>query len=167
MLFENISKASKLVKTHFEESHKLLGHDFSGEVNSFVPQYSRVSIPYDSMRPNVSISIRKWLEGLLCSSNNIEILADSSLGVIGKGDEDLRMRDMALVGTSLEEYKHITKNIMSGRNLYNVSYELLPLALYFPSSQTKFFFSLYPLLPPLQPEMDRKEHRSIPRGYRG
>lgn len=167
ILFENFSKANKLAKTHyenFEKANESLCHDFSGEVNSFVHQYSRVSIPYNSMRPNVSVSIRKWLEELLCSSKNIEVLADSSLGVIGKGDEDLRMRDMALVGASLEGYKQITTAAMAQRNLYNVSYEFLPLALYFPFSQTILFFfgssfgfiikrcctffSLYPLLPP-------------------
>ena len=121
--------------------------------------------------------VNEWLEELLCSSRNIEILAESSLGVIGKGDEDLRMREMTPEeGESLKEYTRVTEGLLAFKRYMNVSYKtfhLLPFIFRF--LKTIFFFlgssfcfiikrcctiSLYPL--PLQPERDdtRKRRRT-------
>ena len=74
--------------------------------------------------------VNEWLEELLCSSRNIEILAESSLGVIGKGDEDLRMREMTPEeGESLKEYTRVTEGLLAFKRYMNVSYKtfhLLP-----------------------------------------
>jgi len=49
-----------------------------------------ISIPSHT----VDGSIHMWLHDLLSSSKNIDILAENSLGVLGKGDDDLRIREM-------------------------------------------------------------------------
>ena len=80
-----------------------------------------ISMP---QRKAITNNLNEWLEELLCSSRNIEILAESSLDVIGKGDEDLRMREMTPEeGASLMEYARLTKGIMSFKRFLTVSYK--------------------------------------------
>ena len=118
---------------------KFFGQDLSGEATSIFPE-PRVSISDNSMPQNVSDYVNEWLEELLRSSKNIEILADSSLGVLRKGDEDLRMREMASEGTSLEKYKEYTRPIMGHKKILNVSYGLHLLPCIFPFLKTIYFF---------------------------
>ena len=98
-----------------------------------------ISMP---QRKAITNNLNEWLEELLCSSRNIEILAESSLDVIEKGDEDLRMREMTPEeGASLMEYARLTKGIMSFKRFLTVSYtKLLHLALHFSFSQNNSFF---------------------------
>lgn len=118
---ENLDRFNK---DFFDSLSELIGLDFSddSEVCSFFSERPRVSMLEISTRKHVTDSINDWLEELLSSSRNIEILAESSLGVIGKGDEDLRMREMALgEGASLKKYTEITEAIIRRKTVLNVS----------------------------------------------
>ena len=84
----------------------------AGEVNSLFPEYPRVSMSDVDMtyRKIIKNPINEWLEDLLCSSGNIEVLAESSLEVMG--DEDLRIREMSpQEETSLNEYTDRKKSL--------------------------------------------------------
>lgn len=137
---ESLSKVDSVTRSAFSMFNESVGHESSGEVHTIYSEDPRVSIPDSSMPLNISPAISEWLEELLCSSKNIEVLANSSLGVIGKGDEDLRMREMASEGTSLEDYRKSTRLVMLRKNLLNVSCIFLPLALHFPIFSNNFFF---------------------------
>ena len=97
-----------------------------------------ISMP---QRKAITNNLNEWLEELLCSSRNIEILAESSLDVIGKGDEDLRMREMTPEeGASLMEYARLTKGIMSFKRFLTVSYKTFTSCLAFLIFSKQFFF---------------------------
>ena len=140
---ENLSKIDINARNLVAFIADLFGHelDSSGEVTSILSECPRISISDVSMpqRKAISIYMSEWLEELLSSSKNIEILAESSLGVIEKGDEDLRMREMtSKERMSLKRYKQITKDIMFFRRNLTVSY-LLPCFFFFSFSQNNFF----------------------------
>ena len=101
-----------------------------------------ISMP---QRQTITDSINDWLEKLLSSSKNIEILAESSLGVIGNGDEDLRIREMApLEEASLEKYTKITEGIMTLKRYLTVSLQNFYLLLcIFRFSQNLFFYFFF------------------------
>ena len=136
---ESLSKINETSRIAIETYIEYFGNKLSGEVTSVLSEYTRVSISSISMQQNISDSVSKWLEDLLFSSRNIEMLAKSSSGVIGKGDEDLRIREMGSDVASFAKYKELTKFVMFQKSFLNVSCELLPLALHFPFSQTNFF----------------------------
>ena len=122
---ENLSKIDKKTRQAIETRDKLTfnDHDSSGEVYSGYPQCPRVSMPMISI-PNQTIekSINEWLAELLCSSENINILAENSLGVLGKGDDDLRMREMTEEEkSSMETYVLLNSAILSAKNVLYVS----------------------------------------------
>lgn len=122
---ENLSKIDKKTRQAIETRDKLTfnDHDSSGEVYSGYPQCPRVSMPMISI-PNQTIekSINDWLAELLCSSENINILAENSLGVLGKGDDDLRMREMTEEEkSSMETYVLLNSAILSAKNVLYVS----------------------------------------------
>ena len=143
---ESISKLGEIQRETLRTIFNFFGQDLSGEATTFLPEYPRVSISDKSMPQNVSDSVNEWLEELLCSSRNIEILAESSLGVLRKGDEDLRMREMASEGTSLEKYKEYTRPIMGHKKILNVSYGLYFLPCIFPFLKQIFFSVLHSVL---------------------
>lgn len=126
---ENLSK----IDIRNRESVKVFddfcaGHNSSGEVYSFLPPHPQVSISFISLphRKVITNNMNEWLEGLLSSSRNIEILAESSLDVIEKGDEDLRMREMTSEeGASLRKYTNFTERIMIFKRALNVSFQKL------------------------------------------
>ena len=120
---ENLSRINKRTRKSIETFGEYIGHESSGEVNTFFPEYPRVSIPDKFMqRKAMTKYLNEWLEELLCSSRNIEILAERSLGVIGKGDEDLRMREMTSEEReSLKSYTEITEGVISFKRYMNVS----------------------------------------------
>ena len=97
-----------------------------------------MSVPQKTTRK----SIMKAFEDLLCSSKNMEILAESSLGTIRKGDEDLRIREMSAEEvTSLKGYADITSTVINLKGLVTVSYQtfyLFPCIFRF--LKTFFFF---------------------------
>ena len=96
-----------------------------------------ISMP---QRKPITKHINDWLEELLSSSKNIEILAEASLGVLGKGDEDLRMREMTSEEEeSLKMYAESTRRIMGRRLFLNVSY-LLPFIFHFLKTTFSFLF---------------------------
>ena len=122
---ENLSKIDEIPRRVIEMTSELIGHESSGEVNSFLPEWPRVSIRDISMpnRKTAEKLVTEWLEDLLSSSANIEKLAESSLGVIGNGDEDLRIREMTSEeGASLKKYMEITQMIMHMKRFSTVSF---------------------------------------------
>lgn len=135
---------------------EFVGHESSDEIYTFPPINPRVSIPDISMSPQriISNSIKEWLEELLGSSSNIEKLAESSLGVLAKGDEDLRIREMVAEEREfMEKYTELTVPIMFSKRFMKVSYEPpLPSSIVF-SNKAKtfsffvlFYIFLYPYL---------------------
>jgi hypothetical protein len=93
---ENLFKINRKSKEIIELINKY--HNYSSEVYSVTDrphECSRTSMPMIST-PNRTVdeAIHRWLGDLLSSSKNIDILADNSLGVLGKGDDDLRIREM-------------------------------------------------------------------------
>ena len=140
-MFENVSKLDKATRATLKAMSKFHGKD---EVNLLGPKYPRVFIPSTSMDQDLSdpAGVSKWLDELLCSSKNIEILAENSLGAIGKGDEDLRMRVMG--SECLEMYKEATERIIGRKRFLNVSSELYHLTCIY--RFLKQIFSLHPVL---------------------
>lgn len=126
-MWEDLSKVDKSAGDPFKKFSEFVGHESSGEVNSIFPQaptVPRVSMPYVSMHQKTAKSIKEWLENYLCSSKNIAKLAESSLGVLDKGDEDLRMREMIPEEVaSLKRYGDVTEDVMTVKRYLNVSYE--------------------------------------------
>ena len=125
---ENLSRIDIRVRKAIEQSVERIGIGLksSGEVYSFLTECPRVSIPEISLPQQKTIknSLSGWLEELLRSSRNIEILAERSLGVIGKGDEDLRIREMTSEEeASLKKYAGITATIMLLKRQLMVSYK--------------------------------------------
>lgn len=123
---ENLSRISETSKKAIEMFNEFVGHESSDEIYTFPPVNPRVSIPDISMSPRVNTSnaIKEWLEELLSSSNNIEKLAENSLDVIVKGDEDLRIREMiAEERESMKKYTELTVPIMFSKRFMKVSYE--------------------------------------------
>jgi len=115
VMCENLSRINETSKKAIEMFSEFVGHESTDEIYTFPPVNPRVSIPDISMSPrgNISNSIKEWLEELLSSSSNIKTLAESSLGVLGKGDEDLRIREMiAEERESMEKYTELTVPIM-------------------------------------------------------
>ena len=100
------------------------GFNEESEVSSIVSNKLRVSMPRISInKKTVKNSISEWLEELLSSSKNIEILAKNSLGVIEKGDVDLRMREMTEEEKiSMSHYATLTKKILHAKGILNVSF---------------------------------------------
>jgi len=115
IMCENLSRLNETSRKALEVFSEFVGHESSDEIYTFPPINPRVSIPDISMSPQriISNSIKEWLEELLGSSSNIEKLAESSLGVLAKGDEDLRIREMiAEERESMEKYTELTVPIM-------------------------------------------------------
>ena len=112
----------------------------SGDVHPYLDESPRVSMPFISHRSPIRDSINEWLEDLLRSSRNMEILAERSLGVIGDGDRDLRMREMTPEDrASLEKYAVITKDIMHTKKCLDVSHHFYLLPCIFRFLKTFFF----------------------------
>jgi len=123
---ENLSRINESSKKTIEMLSEFVGHESSGEIYTFSNITPRVSLPDISMSPQKSItnSIKEWLEELLSSSRNIEKLAESSLGSLVEGDDDLRIRQMiAEERESMERYTELTVPIMFSKRLMKVSYE--------------------------------------------
>ena len=141
---ENLSRLDERNRKNIETASR---RNSLNEVFSFFLECPRVSIP-DISIPNqktITNSINEWLEELLRSSGNMEIMAERSLDVIGKGDEDLRMREMTFEeGASLKRYKDITKMVMRSKRHLTVSTSCL--TFHFPFSQKKIFFVLRSVL---------------------
>ena len=142
MMCENLSKIDISARRAIEMFSEHVGQESSGEVHSFFPECPRVSMPDISMpqRKAITNSMNGWLEELLSSSRNIEILAERSLG---KGDADLRIREMTSEEeASLKKYAGITDNLMFLRRHLTVSYKTLSSSLTFSifSKQIFFFF---------------------------
>lgn len=154
---ENLSRLNETSRKALEMFSEFVGHESSDEIYTFPPIHPRVSIPDISMSPQriISNSIKEWLEELLGSSSNIEKLAESSLGILAKGDEDLRIREMiAEERESMEKYTELTVPIMFSKRFMKVSCEPLP-----SSSVLKtfsffvlFYIILYPYLSPHPPD---------------
>ncbi|KAF8808730.1 hypothetical protein BYT27DRAFT_7337705 [Phlegmacium glaucopus] len=120
IMCENLSKINETSRKAIEMFSQFVGHESSDEIYTFPPINPRVSIPDISMSPqnNITNSIKEWLEDLLSSSRNIEILAESSLSSLAKGDEDLRIREMiAEERESMAKYTELTVPIMFSRRL--------------------------------------------------
>ena len=120
-----------------------IGHESSGEAHSFLPKYSRVSTPEIFMPKQESIvnSIDKWMEELRSSPKHMKILAEMSSGVIGKGDDDLRMREMTPEeGEPLMMYAKNTAIIMMLKRIMTVSCETFTSCLAFSYFSKPFFF---------------------------
>lgn len=129
---ENLSKIDKIFIR--EAIERATGRESSGDIYPFYKECPRVSMPEISIVQGMSIS--EWLEELLRSSSNIEIMARRSLGMIGKGDKDLRMREMTSEeGASLKTYTDITKAVMSLKHGLSVSTSCLAF-----SAFSKLFF---------------------------
>jgi hypothetical protein len=147
IMCENLSKIDERIRKALEMYNEFIGHKSSGEVHTFYPELSRVCMPDISMPDQKTIkkSINRWLEELLCSSRNIEILAESSLGVIGKGDDDLRMREMTSEeGASLKKYTNRTQDVvMSLRRTLNVSYKTFTSFRFLKTTFFVFFILFY------------------------
>lgn len=169
IMCESLSKIDSRIREVIE---KKLGHESSGDIFSIFSECSQVYISDISMpQPkNTTNSIKEWLEGLLRSSGNIEILAERSLGAIGNGDKDLRMREMTSEeGASLKRYKEITESIMGLKTGLTVSYKISTSCLFFSHN---FFFvhhsvllllkhvALFLYLPRFRPVHDRTRKRS-------
>ena len=137
---ENPSRLSEMSQKTLKMMLKIIGHKFTGEVVSITTLNSRLSVPDTTLRRGIiSSSIKEWLEEALSFSSNIKTLAESSLDVIEKGDEDLRIREWRVEECeSMEMYTELTAAIMAFKSLLKVSYESrLFLCLSF--SQTLFF----------------------------
>ena len=138
-MFENISKVNKSVKKFMEIWNE---KGSSGDVYSFFTECSRVSMPSASL-PNQS-SITKWLEYLLCSSRNIELLAEHSRGVIENGDNDSRMRELTSEeGASLRKYAQLTKILMRLKWGLTVSYKTFTSCFAFSVFSKPFFLGFF------------------------
>jgi hypothetical protein len=98
------------------------------EVTALISEWPRVYMPLISFpKKTVKNSINEWLEELLCSSKNIEILAENSLGVIGKGDDDLRIREMTKEErNSMKKYTTFFERIYIVKRTLQVSFYFLP-----------------------------------------
>lgn len=123
---ENISKINETSRKAIDMFSEFIGHESAEEVYTFSPVNPRVSIPDISIPPpgRITNSIKEWLEELLSSSSNIETLAESSLGVMEKGDEDLRIRELtAEERGSMEKYTELTMSIMFFKRFLKVSCE--------------------------------------------
>jgi hypothetical protein len=135
---EDLSKIDINSRKLIDMITKFIGNnESSGEVHTFFPEPPRVSmLSISTPHPKVITKyLNEWLEELLSSSKNIEILAESSLGAITKGDEDLRMRELTSEEeASLEKYTDISVGVMELRRYLNVS---LPVYLAF----SVFYFS--------------------------
>ena len=123
---ENLSKIK--IDSVVKRAIEMFNHESSGDVHPFFHECPRVSMPFISHRSAIRKSINEWLEDSLRSSRNIEILAEHSLGVIGEGDRDLRMREMTSEeGASLERYADMTRGIMNLKRNLNVSLHIFHL----------------------------------------
>jgi len=115
VMCENISNINETSKKAIDIFSEFVGRESAEEVYTFSPVTPRVSIPDISIPPpgRITNSIKEWLEELLSSSSNIETLAESSLGVMEKGDEDLRIRELTTEEIeSMEKYTELTMSIM-------------------------------------------------------
>jgi hypothetical protein len=136
---ENLSKINETSRKAMDMFSEIVGHESPDEVYIFPPVNQRVDIPDISIPPRavISNSIKEWLEELLSSSSNIEILAESSSDALEKGDEDLRIRGMiAEERESMKKYTELTVPIMFLKRFLKVSHENLFFL-------TSFFFFSY------------------------
>ena len=152
---ENLSKIK--IDSVVKRAIEMFNHESSGDVHPFFHECPRVSMPFISHRSAIRKSINEWLEDSLRSSRNIEILAEHSLGVIGEGDRDLRMREMTSEeGASLERYADMTRGIMNLKRNLNVSYIFFISGLAFSVfSNILFYFILV-----IRPELDHIRKKS-------